>query len=524
MRTEISEAGQTLLPTPENLAVRSLRAIKWNYLGTVGRIIAQLVGQITLARILGPEPFGFFGYALLVIGFGVLVTEMGLGSALVQTAKINSEEYATLCSRLLMAAVIGCLLVFFSANWIAVELLAAPEATPFLQAVVPIFLINALSIPAASLLQRELRFKALQLIQLGSYVFGYLFVGIGIALLEGGAWSLVAAWFAQLSAACLMMYLLVPKALMLGNPLRGLKLAGFGRVVMTTNLVNWLVENAPHLFIGRLFGPAALGLFTVANNLVRTPANHLVVSMQAVLFPLSSLAQDNLSGLRRAYLTALSGVSLVAFPIFIFAAMQADTIVVALLGVKWVASGAVLSPLALAMIPHTLMAIAGPMLSGKGEPGVELRVQLVMALVMMVALTVAAQWSFAAMVWTLSAVFLVRCVWMTAALACRFRIDHLDLYRALRGAVLLSLLVVGISVGADELIKTVVTDLPALVHLVAKATLVLATTCVLVLIWPAACLDSHLASLVGRLLSGYPVQARWRFLARVHACSFGALR
>jgi len=108
------------------------------------------------------------------------------------------------------------------------------------------------------------------------------------------------------------------------------------------------------------------------------------------------------------------------------------------------------------------------------------------------------------MVWTLSAVFLVRCVWMTAALACRFRIDHLDLYRALRGAVFLSLLVVGISVGADELIKTVVTDLPALVNLVAKATLVLAIACVLVLIWPAACLDPHLATLCR------PAGAFWR--------------
>lgn len=524
MQTELPEPGSAMPPNPQNLTDRSLRAIKWNYLGTVGRILAQLISQIALARLLGPEPIGLFGYALLVVGFGVLFTEMGLGSALVQTAKINSEDYATTCSRLLLAAVMACLVVFFAADWIAITLFATAEAAPLLRAMAPTFLISALSIPAASMLRRELRFKALQLIQLGSYLFGYLLVGIGVAMAGAGVWSLIAAWYAQLGAACLVMYLLVPKSLVLGNPLRGLKLTGFGGVVMITSLVNWLVENAPHLFIGRLFGPAALGLFTVANNLVRTPANHLVVNLQTVLFPLSARAQDNSSGLRRAYLIALSGVGLVAFPAFTFAAMQADTVVVAMLGVKWIASAAILVPLALAMIPHTLMAIAGPMLSGKGEPAVELRVQLVMAIVMMIALILAAQWSFEAMVWALAAVFLVRCVWMTTALVRRLGIHCSDLYHACRGAVFLALLVIGVSLGGDALMEAASADWPALAYLATLATLVLTIIGVVVLAWPTACLDAHLANLVGRLLSGYPSLARWPLLTRVIACSFAGLR
>lgn len=524
MRTELPEPGQVTQPNPQNLTDRSLRAIKWNYLGTVGRILAQLISQIALARLLGPEPIGLFGYALLVVGFGVLLTEMGLGSALVQIAKINSEDYATMCSRLLLAAITACLVVFFAADWIATTLFATPDAAPILRAMAPTFLISALSIPAVSMLRRELHFKALQLIQLGSYLFGYLLVGVGVAILGGGVWSLVAAWFAQLGAACLAMYLRVPKALVLGNPLRGLRLTGFGGVIMITNLVNWLVENAPHLFIGRLFGPASLGLFTVANNLVRTPANHLVINLQTVLFPLSARAQDNASGLRRAYLTALSGVGLVAFPIFTFVAIQADTVVVALLGSEWIASGAILVPLALAMIPHTLMAIAGPMLSGKGEPAVELRVQLVMAMAMVIALFLAAQWSFEAMVWALAAVFLVRCVWMTVALARRLAVHPSDLYRAFRGAVFLALLVVAAGAGGDVLMKASAVDWSALTHLVVIAALLVTVITVVLLAWPAACLDAHLASVVGRLLSGYPRLTRWPLLTRVIACSSAGLR
>ena len=91
---------------PDNLTERSLRAVKWNYLGTVGRVLAQFVSLVVLARLLGPEPTGLFGYALLLISFVCLATEMGLSAALVQAATLSRAELGSALSRLFLVAVI----------------------------------------------------------------------------------------------------------------------------------------------------------------------------------------------------------------------------------------------------------------------------------------------------------------------------------------------------------------------------------------------------------------------------------
>lgn len=506
----------------QGLFERSLRGIKWNYLGTVGRILAQLVGQIALARLLGPQPVGLFGYAVIVIGFGMLLTEMGLGAALIQTARIEDKDYATTCSRLIIVGCVAASGLYFASTWLATALFANPEAANVLRAVAPLFVLSAMTIPPASLLRRELRFKALQLTQLGSYVFGYLLIGIGVALAGGGVWSLVAAWFAQLASACLVMHLLVPGALVLGNPLRGLKLQRFGVVIMITNLVNWTVDSAAHLFVGRFYGAASLGLFTVANNLVRTPAEHLVVNLQSVLFPASARAQHNAAGLRRAYLTALAGVGLVALPIFTFAAMQADAIVLAMLGPKWIAAGALMLPIALAMIPHALMAISGPILSGAGEPGIELRVQTATAMIMVIVLTVAAQWSLAAVVWALATIFLLRGIAMTSALAAKLKLRFTDVLGALRGGVLLALLVAGASFGSDAMLEILDVEWPALLHIFVAFAVALTAVATVVLSWPKMCLNPALVHLGGHLLSACPGSLRWRIFARVRTCLAGS--
>jgi len=66
----------------ETLTAKSLRALKWNYLGTVARVVLQFGSQIALARLVGPDATGVFAYAFLTVGLCALVVEMGLGAAL----------------------------------------------------------------------------------------------------------------------------------------------------------------------------------------------------------------------------------------------------------------------------------------------------------------------------------------------------------------------------------------------------------------------------------------------------------
>lgn len=415
------------------LTGRALTGLRWNYVGMVGRIAATFISQIVLARLLGPEPFGQFGYAFLTMTMLALVIEMGLQSALVQTPDLKPSDIATAFGRLLLAGGVAAAIVMLLADVIAVKIFAAPQAAPVLRAMAPTLLVGAATAVATASLSRDIEFKVIQLAGLGSYVVGYLVFGLAAAAQGLGVWSLVIAWHVQTVLACAAMLWYSPQRLWPGNPFRALGIAGFGAVVMVTNMVNWVIDNGPHVAIGRWLGATALGQYTVSNNLVKVPADHLVRNLQAVLFPLASRAQDNDAGLKRAYLTVLGGVAMVSFPLFGFIAVMAGPIVALLLGSKWHVAADILAPLAIAMIGHAIEALCGPVLGGRGEPKLELRVKLVTLLVMLGVLSVTASWSLAAVGWGVAAVYLFRWIWMNAAVMNRLSITAGEIARALIG-------------------------------------------------------------------------------------------
>jgi len=284
---------------------------------------------------------------------------------------------------------------------------------------------------------------------------------------------------------------------------------------MVTNIFNWIIDSGPHMAIGRWLGPAPLGQYTIANNLVKVPADHLVRNLQAVLFPLAARAHDNEVGLRRAYLTVLAGIGLVSFPTFTLVALTSHQIVLLLLGAKWVLSGDVLAPLSLAMILHTLEALCGPILGGRGEPRVELRVKMTTLAVMLCVLALTISISVVAVAWGVTFTYLIRWIWMNAAVMRQLHISIANVGHALLGPTILA----GVSSTA---VFGVHTSFGANITLVLPHWLLLLTTgcsvlgiAVVVLSIPQIVLDPNLLRLFDRLVKKYPALAQTPGLQRI---------
>lgn len=498
-----------------SLTARALSAVKWNYVGTVGRIVATFVSQIVIARLLGPEQVGLFGYAFLMVTFAALAVEMGLQQALIQARELPDEVVATACGRLLLAGAAAAVVLFLCADLVSQWVFSTPRAAPVLRAMAPVLILNALTFAATAMLSRNLEFKVIQLSTLGAYLVGYMAVGIGAAWLGFGVWSLVLAWYTHMALACASMIWFGSRSIRPGNPLRPLPIAGFGMVVMTTNLLNWVIDNGPHTAIARFFGPAMLGTYSVASNLVKVPADHLVSNLQSILLPLSARAQDNDVGLRRAYLTVLSGVAVVAFPTFTFVAMMAEPIVLLLLGPQWVAAAGLLTALSIAMIVHAVEALCGPMLSGRGEPRVELRLKAVTLLLTLGVLAFTVHHSVNAVAWGVVLVYLFRWIWMNGALSRRLQVTTSMLFAALCGPLLLAGVAAGISRAITEAAGAWAPTIPVAVPVVASAGLIFAIAVALAITAPQWVLGPYLLSLLGQLLRRRPVIASLPGLRRL---------
>ena len=501
------------MKAPSGLTARALTGLSWNYVGTIGRIVATFVSQIALARLLGPEQFGLFGYAFLTITMLALVVEMGLQMALVQVPELKDEDIARAFGRLLLAGTVAASLVALLADAIALHVFAAPQAAGVLRAMAPTLIVGAVTAVATALLSRDIEFKVIQLAGLGSYVVGYLIVGVGAAVYGLGVWSLVAAWHVYTVVACFVMLFFAPRAQFPGNPLKKLVIARFGAVIMFTNMINWLIDYGPHVAIGRWLGSSQLGQYTIANNLVRVPADHLVRNLQTVLFPLAARAQNNTDGMRRAYLTVLGGVGLVSFPSFTFIAIMSQSIVLLLLGTKWTIAADVLAPLSLAMIGGSVEALCGPVLGGRGEPKLELRVKAATLVVMLAVLAITATWSLAAVGWGVASVYLFRWILMNAAVMNRLDISIGTVARVLLGPFVLAL--VAGSVGSYVHSHPVLSS-PLWSFVITAGCTSLAITFV-VEVMPAVVLGPHLLALLNIMVKRRPGIARIPGLRRVVA-------
>jgi len=493
----------------------SLRAIKWNYLGLVVRVLAQVVAQIALARMLGPEPFGLFAAAFVVIGIGSILAELGLGSALVQKKQLTDADVRFAFTWLMLAGLLMSGITYLMAGTIA-DFFEDERISAVLRGLAPVYFLQALGIVPLALLRREMEFKTIQIIQIVSYLVGYVVVGIGLAQWGAGVWSLVAAWTGQAALASAL-FLLVKRHTMTPRLRVSDSASGkFSTRVLLTNMANWVIENVDNVIVGKAFGPIALGLYSVSYNLVRTPANHLVVTLQSVLFPASSRAQDNLAGLQKAYLTVVSGVCLIAVPVFGGMAMVADTLTIALFGAQWRDAADLLLPLALSMVLHSVMAVAGPVLWGKGAAGAELRVQFWVGILFVAALLAAAQFSVVALAWTVCAVYAARMAGMTMALVRQIELPRRALWHALRGGLLAAALVLPVLLACDAWLAAW-DPLPRLTVEIAMAGSVLL---VFVTAAPRYALSNELLSVAQKLLSRTPL-ARLYLLRRIQAAQTG---
>jgi len=350
-----------------SLSQSGVSAVKWSAISTLARFLLQLVAQVILARTLGPEIFGIFAIGMIVLTFANFFSGFGFSWSLLQRTTLCDEDVRFAWTWQLVVGLATMLAVYFLAPTLAAYF-REPRAQPVIEWLSLACLISAASAPATYLLQRDLNFRAGGLIQVGSYLVGYVAVGVPMALLGWGANSLVAAWLVQVTVVLMASYALKPHAV---RPLfwyaDARSAVGTGRAVFLTNIVNWLLNNLDRIMIGRLLNAQSLGLYNVAYNLAAMPNNLLLGALQPAFLAAGARLQGELDRLGRAYSQMLATIFVLVVPVFAFLALVSGDLVHLLYGSKWSDAGPVLSILFLSMPAFVIWGLSTPILWNTGR-------------------------------------------------------------------------------------------------------------------------------------------------------------
>lgn len=392
-----------------------MRAVRWSVLTASARLVLQLLLQVWLARLLGPQVFGVFAIGLVTLTLAGFLAGFGLSWNLMQRAQLDEEDIRFAWTWQLILGLTALLALQALAPLIA-QMLREPAAETVIRWMSLGCVLQAAAAPATHLLTRALDMRRLGLIQLLSYGVAYGLVGLPLAWNEAGIHALLSAWLIQAGLVTLASLWVQPHPL---RPLlwydRAREMLGVGQAVFMTNLVNWLLNHLDRLFIGRLLGTWSLGLYNVAYNLAAVPGQILLGALQPAFVAAGAQMQAEPGRLAQAYLQMLATLMVLGIPSGIALALLAPDLIALLYGARWLQAGPVLACLLASLPLLALWGISTPVLWNTGRPHHEWLLQLPLLVLGALALWIAASWGLVYAAMAAAALVLLRALLLVAA-------------------------------------------------------------------------------------------------------------
>jgi O-antigen/teichoic acid export membrane protein len=208
-------------------------------------------------------------------------------------------------------------------------------------------IINGMSHTGMNILKRQLEFKFLNIGLLIAQVIGQVGVGLTLAFLGFGVWSLV---FGALTQVLIMAVLILSKRTHAFGFKRSFtdywELIKQSSQFSLLRILEAINRYLPTFCVAFYLGVTATGLFDRVFMLVILPLEYVSTSLSKVLFPVFSQFQGQTKNLARAFKTTITLVSSVVLPTAAGMAVAGDKIVLTVLGPAWASSIPFLSPIA----------------------------------------------------------------------------------------------------------------------------------------------------------------------------------
>jgi O-antigen/teichoic acid export membrane protein len=327
-----------------------------------------LVTTAVMARILTPAETGLFVVANSVTLLANNFRDFGVGTYIVQQKTVSREIVRsaftlTLILSLAMAVAIclgsGTLASFYHSQGLQNLLVVATLG----------FLMIPFSSPIMALLQREMAFKALAIINIGAALAGCIVtVGLGLAGLGPGSY----VWGSVVTGAliCVLALSARPEFWIFRPSLAGMRpLLSFGAVSSLITVSNMAYDLLPKFAFGKILGFDAVGLYARALTVCQLPDRFIVSALQPVVLP--AFAEQARSGdsLKAGYLHGLSLMTAVQWPVLIMLSLLAGPVVDILLGPQWGAVPPLVRVMALANMALAPAVLTFPVLVAAGRVG-----------------------------------------------------------------------------------------------------------------------------------------------------------
>ena len=313
--------------------------------------LLQVISIMFLARLLSPLIFGQLAAASVILAIATMFSEIGIGSAIVQRKKIDSEfvNNALLLSILLFSFL--SILIYFSAPYIA-EYNNDNTLTTIIRYLIIPFIFTGLSSIPKGLLLRNLEYKKLLYVSVVPFFLFMNIISVILALYEFGIWSLVIGQalngiFIFILSVYYSNIEIKPKL----NFIFIKDLIYFGGGITLSRLFNYFTVAGDKVILGNTISLEFLGFFERLYKVSSVISSQIGSVFDNIIFPVFSMKQDDYKESVQLYYKSVELGSLIGLFFSLVLPLFADELTLLILGSQWISYSFILQLLLL--LPFT---------------------------------------------------------------------------------------------------------------------------------------------------------------------------
>ena len=328
---------------------KAIKGISSQAIVTIVLGLVEIASFAIMSRLLSKEDFGLFASVMAVVAVFSSFTEAGIGSAVVQRKDIDSRYVNNAFTICLLFGLFVSIIEVILAGPISKAVLSDRLRDPLMLMSITLF-VNCLTSVNIGLLQRELRFLTIGVIQVVSVIISTI-IAIVLAFRGMGYYAIVIKAIATpILVYCISFYYIKTRFHICLDKENFKAIFGFSGWFMASRLLRNLSKQIDRLLMPRLMSVEMLGAYTRPKEFIDQISTKLNGVFDTVLFPVLSSIQDNkyklASSLEKSvyYLNLFSTIITFAF------AFNSRLLIHIFFGEAWLSLSTVFSVLSIAVL------------------------------------------------------------------------------------------------------------------------------------------------------------------------------
>jgi len=331
--SSLSDPSSSADPSPSSLTVRTATGAGWIIAWRMTTRVLGMLSTLVLARLLVPADFGLVALASSLSNAVDLFSTVGVEQALIREDHVDRALYDTGFTINVLRALAVALVVVAGAGP-AAAFYGDDRLRWILLALALGLLFSGLENIRVVDFERDIAFNKRFQILLFPRIAAVI-VSVSFALVYRSYWALVLSILTNRALSLVLTYVVRPWLPRV--TLRSWRrIFGFSFWVWGTATVAAVRDRIDALVIGRVLGPASVGIYAIGMEIGSLISSELVGSLTTALFSgFSAARRIDASSVARAYFRAISATFLLTLPLGFGLSLLAGPIVRLMLGPRW---------------------------------------------------------------------------------------------------------------------------------------------------------------------------------------------